>query len=210
MSTRLSLTIAVSLLLASCASEPPLYIAPDGAGAYLQNRFEARGQARFKYYFEYAGKEDLSPRGIDSTEATYKIPPGQTVVGVRIIYTPAYGKNMFARANDRYYHIFARDLGFSDNKSMTEAERANFSGLRGLSFDALEGHTYQTNCRIENGRAHLWIQEIDGATVSETVLGFADAQHIVRGQVGAGWHGTGVPDLRLGWKVLDDLPDPVD
>jgi len=200
----------VFLLVTNCTSAPPPYVGPEGQGAYLQNRFEARGQARFKYYFQYSGREDLSPRGIDSTDAIYKIPPGETVVGVRIIYTPAYGKNMFARANDRYYYIFVRNLGFTENKSMTEAERASFSGLKGLRFDALVGHTYQVNCRIENGRAKVWIEELDGRIVSETVFGFADARHVVRGQFGASWEGSWVPNLNGGWKVLDDLPDPIE
>jgi len=205
-----SLIIVAFLVLSNCTTPPPPYAEPEGQGAFLQNRFEARGQARFKYYFQYAGSEDLSPRGVDSTDAIYKIPPGKTVVGVRVIYTPAYGRNMFARANDRYYHIFVRNFGFTGNKSMTEEERASFSGLKGLRFDALEGHTYQINCRIENGRAQVWIEELDGTTVSETVFGFADADYVVRGQLGASWEGAAAPNPASGWKVLDDLPDPID
>ena len=211
-------------------SGPPPYIGPEGPGAYLQNRFESRGQARFFYFFEFAGKENLSPKGINFAadpspaiyktnspyDAVYKIPPGQTVVGVRVVYTPAYGRNIFARGNDRYYHIFARDLGFSDNKSMTEAERANFSGLRGLSFDAIEGHTYQINIRLRNGRAHIWIEESDGKIVSETVMGFTTPVYYAGKRLRRedfSWVSPLILDVpdpgRHGWVVANNLPDPV-
>lgn len=231
MVTKFLLAIIGALLLAGCVSEPPPYIAPEGPGALLQNRFETRGQARFFFFFEYAGRENLSPKGINFAadpspaiyktnspyDSVYKIPPGRTVVGVRVVYTPAYGRNIFARGNDRYYHLFVRNLGFAENKSMTDAERENFSGLRGLSFEATEGHTYQINSRIENGRAHIWIEEPDGKIVSETVMGFTTPVYYASKPLRPedfSWVSPlilDVPDpIRHGWVVARDLPDPLD
>ncbi len=231
MSSKFSLLIIAALLLAGCASPPPPYVAPEGPGALLQNRFEERGQARFFFFFEYAGRENLSPRGINFAtdpspaiyktnsphDSVYKIPPGRTVVGVRVVYTPAYGRNIFARGNDYYYHLFVRNLGFAGNKSMTDAERENFSGLQGLSFEAMEGHTYQVNARIENGRGQIWIEEPDGKIVSETRLGFTTPVYYAGellpredyGLVGPMFRD--VPDpTRQGWIVAEKLPDPLD
>ena len=226
--SRFSLTIVAVLLLAGCVSEPPPYITPEGAGALLQNRFEVRGQARFFFFFEYASKENLSPKGINFAahpspaiyktnspyDDVYKIPPGITVVGVRVVYTPAYGRNIFARGNDRYYHLFVRDLGFTENKSMTEEEREDFSGLGGLSFEAIEGHTYQINTKIENGRARIWIERLDGKTVSEAVMGFTTPLYYAYKPIGPGEVTPlflDLPDpIRQGWVVARDLPDPLD
>jgi hypothetical protein len=229
MSSRISLLIIAALLLTGCVTPPPPYVEPEGPGALLQNRLEERGQARFFFFFEYAGRENLSPRGINFAadpspaiyktnspyDSVYKIPPGRTVVGVRVVYTPAYGRNIFARGNDRYYHLFVRNLGFAGNKSMTDAENENFSGLQGLSFEALEGHTYRVNARIENGRGHIWIEELDGNIVSETKLGFTTPVYYAGERLPLEDYGLvsplirDVPDpTRQGWIFAENLPDP--
>jgi len=214
-----SSAIIAMLLIAGCASEPR-YVEPDGDTAHLQNRTERQGQARLDYFFEYADQQKLGP-GFWSlqmpADVVNKIRPGKTVVGLRILYTPAYGKNIFARGNDLQYFIFVRDLGFTADRiqqmteQIAEAEPGSLSGLGGLSFDAEVGHTYQIGCRIENGQAFIWIEEPDGSIVSDAVQGFADAQYTVHTVMEMGMHSGqhGPPNLVGGWRILDDLPDPV-
>ena len=217
--TKTSLGVIILLLLASCASEPR-QAEPEGDVAYLQNRADHPGRARFEYYFEQANEQELGPGFWETTlpfKMIYKIPPGETVIGLKIVYVPAYGKNIFARGNDRYYYIFLRDLEFSEERieymseKIPEADPESLSGIRGLSFDAEGGSKYQIGSRIENGRAYVWIEELDGTILSDTVLGFADAHYTVHTRMEVGMHSSwhGAPNLGGGWKVLDDLPDPV-
>ena len=215
--TKTPLAVITVLLLSSCASQRPP-VEPEGDVAYLQNRMEHQGQARFDYFFEYADKQKLGPGPWSltlPTKAVNKIPPGRTVIGLKIVYTPIYRKKFFIPGNNRYYYIFVRDYGFSEeridymNKKIAGVEPESLSGLRGLRFDAEEGLTYQIGSRIEGGQAHIWIEEPDGTIVSDTVLGIADAHCVTQTAFEAGMPSGCIPDPSDGWKVLDDLPDPV-
>ena len=207
---------ALLLVLAGCASEPR-YEQPKGEGAFLQNRVESQGQARFVYYFEYVDGLDISPSEWSLSlpaNARSKIYPGETVVGVQVIYTPAYGRNLFARMNDRMYYIFVRDLGFTDERLEYMSQHAEeldvqaLSGLKGISFKAIAGKTYQAGARIENGQAFVWIEDIDGNVVSDTVLGIADPYCVRQTTYDAGTISCNA-NLRHGWAVLEGLPDPM-
>ena len=216
---KISLTIITVLILASCASEPR-NAGLRGDVAHLNNRVEYKGQARLDYVFEFAGEKEIGPGFWTVTmpaNIVSEIEPGRTVVGLKILYTPAYGKSIFARGNDRQYYIFIRDLGFSEERieymseSIPGVEPASLNGLRGLRFDAIAGQTYQAGCRIENGEAYVWIEDLEGNIVSDTVRGFADAQYTVHTVMEMGMHSHlhGPPNLNGGWKVLDGLPDPI-
>jgi hypothetical protein len=213
---RTPIPIIAMLLLTSCASVPQ-YVESEGNVAYLQNRTQRQGQARFDYVFEYANGGKLETGGVirNPAKLVNKIQAGRVVVGLKITYIPAYGKNLFAMSNDRTYFIFVRDLGLSEERikqlgeQMPEAAPESFEALRGLTFDATSGQAYQAGCRIEDGRALVWIEEPDGKIVSDTVFGFADAQHVVQTVFERGLQRPGVPNLGGGWKFLDDLPDPV-
>jgi len=212
----LSLTCLMPALIVGCASAPR-YIQPTGDVAYLQNRIQYYRQARFIYFFEFANGLDISAKEFAMTapaKARASIYPGETVVGVKIVYTPAYSRNVFGRGNDRMYYIYARDLGMTDDRlafiseNAPDVDVARISGLKGLRFRAEAGHTYQVASRIENGRAYIWIEEPDGNAVSDTVLGVADPGCIVQTALEVGLANC-MPDLRNGWTVLDELPDPL-
>jgi len=208
---------ALLILVAGCASEPR-YLEPEGDSAYLQNRTESQGQARFTYLFEYANGLDISP-----SEWALKMPanvrsniyPGETVVGVQVIYTPAYGRNMFARMNDRMFYIFSRDLGFTEERlayiseNTSDVDYESLTGLRGLRFNAEVGVAYQVAARVEDGRAYLWIEDADGNAVSETVVGVTDPYCVTQSVYDAGTISC-MANLRHGWTVLEGLPDPLD
>ena len=74
--------------LFGCASINP-YNVPDGKGAYLKNRIEYKGEARYSYFFLAAGEKDFwqgwtTPAG----KAIYKIPSGTTNLALMVVYTP--------------------------------------------------------------------------------------------------------------------------
>ena len=222
---------AAAALVAGCISLPE-YVPPDGPGAYLQNRLIEIEGARFFHFFEYADWDELEPMGINKAtntsrvifktnspyNASYKISPGPTVVGVRVVYTPAFGKNMIAQMNDVYYHLFVRDLGIDDvqiaylSDNIPDTEPSDFSGLRGLGFVAEEGRTYFANSRIEGGRASVWIEDEDGAVVSPVVTAFGEPSPEMHGafgeMFGASPYVDGLPDPRYGWGISTNLPDP--
>jgi hypothetical protein len=208
---------ALLILVAGCASKPR-YLEPEGDSAYLQNRIESQGQARFVYLFEYANGLDISPSDWTlkmPAKITSKIYPGETVVGVQVVYTPAFGRNMFARMNDRMFYIFARDLGFTEERlvyisnNTSDLGYESLTGLRGLRFNAEVGVTYQAAARVEDGRAYLWIEDSDGNAVSETVVGVTDPYCVTQSTYDAGTFSC-TANLDHGWIVLEDLPDPLD
>lgn len=230
-----ALLVLVIAQLTGCAPTPS-YITPAGPGAYLQNRLVEKGNTRFFYFFEFAGIHELEPTGINKAltktraifktnspyDAKYKIVPGRTVVGVRVVYTPYFGTNVFSRMNDVYYHIFVRDLGFNDQQiayyeeNLAGVEADDLSGTQGLEIDARAGKTYLANCRIENGRAYVWIENLDGEVVSRTVTGFGEPNPALHGA----WNemarastafpvpANTLPDPRKGWGILNYLPEP--
>jgi hypothetical protein len=204
-----------SLLVSGCASEPR-YLEPGGDGAYLQNRTEMQGQARFIYLFEYANGLVISPSEWSlkmPAKVKSKIYPGATVVGVQVIYTPAYGRNMFARLNDQMFYIFSRDLGLTEERLAYIADKSpdvefeSLTGVLGLRFEARVGVTYQAAARVEDGRAFLWIEDSDGNVVSETVVGVTDPYCVSQSVHDAGTIAC-MADLDAGWTVLEGLPDP--
>jgi hypothetical protein len=211
----ISLVGVVLILLAACSSEPR-YIQPKSDSAFLQNRTETQGQARFVYFFEYANGLDISPSDWAlkmPAKIKSKIYPGETVVGVQVIYTPAFGRNIFARMNDRMFYIFARDLGFTEERlayiseNTSDVEYESLTSLRGLRFNAEVGVTYRAAAKVADGRAYLWIEDTDGNAVSETVVGVTDPYCVTQSVYDAGTIAC-MANLSHGWTVLEGLPDP--
>jgi hypothetical protein len=222
--------IAVSFS-ASCGTAPK-YIPPDGQGAYLQNKLVEIEGARFFHFFEYANDVKLEPAGINKAAHTsrvifktnspydksYKISPGPTVVGVRVVYTPSFGRNLIAQMNDVYFHVFVRDMHIADEHiayltdNIPGAEPGDLDGMRGLRFDALADHTYTANSRIRDGRATVWIEDEDGAAVSAEVLAFGEGNVEIHGTFGELYEANpftdGLPDPSYGWGIQTSLPDP--
>ena len=138
--------ILTFLFLVSCASINP-YNVPEGNGAYLKNRIEYRGKARYSYFFLAAGEKDFWPGWTTpGGKAVYKIPSGKMVLRQMIVYTPDVRPGY---AREDQYQIWVLKV----------------------NLNALEGHTYQMNCMIEKGKAFIWIEEAGGKKVSKTVLG---------------------------------------
>jgi hypothetical protein len=230
---RPTLAIVTVLLVAGCGPMPT-YHPPEGPGAYLQNRLVERGDTRFFYFFEVAGDDALEPAGINKAQlktraifktnspydATYKIRPGTTVVGVRVVYVPHFGGNMFTQMNDLYYHIFVRNTGMTDDQidyiseNVAIIEADDLRGMQGLEIVAEEGATYQANSSIEGGKASVWIEKTDGTIVSRKVIGFGDSDPVVHGALyemysaSFNYPEVGLPDPSYGWGPLTNLPDP--
>ena len=228
---RSGIVLSTIALITGCVSVPT-YSPPDGPGAYLQNRLVEIEGARFFHFFEYADWDVLEPTGINKAtntsrvifktnspyDASYKISPGPTVVGVRLVYTPSFGHNMIAQMNDVYYHLFVRDMGIDEvqiaylGENIPGAEPSDFTGMRGLSFFAEEGQTYFANSRIEGGRARVWIEDEDGTVVSPVVTAFGEYDPDIHGafgaMVGASPYADGLPDPSYGWGISTNLPDP--
>ena len=228
---RLVLTLFAVSIVAGCGATPG-YVPPEGPGAYLQNRLVEIEEARFFHFFEYVNGNELEPGGINKASSTsrvimktnspydarYKITPGRTIVGVRLVYTPAFGSNIIARMNDVYYHVFVRDMHISEDQlaylaaNIPEAAPGDFSGMRGLTFDAVEGQTYVANSRIRDGKATVWIEDAAGAVVSTAVTAFGEGNVDIHGTFGelvvAHPFVDGVPDPKYGWGINANLPDP--
>ena len=226
-----ALLLAKTALITGCAPVPE-YVPPDGPGAYLQNRLVEIEGARFFHFFEYADWDELEPAGINKAtntsrvifktnspyNATYKVSPGPTVVGVRLVYTPSFGHNLIAQMNDVYYHLFVRDMGIDDvqiaylSENIPGAEPSDFSGMRGLGFQAEEGRTYFANSHIEGGKASVWIEDEDGTIVSPVVTAFGEPNPEIHGAFGELFNASpyvdGLPDPRYGWGISTNLPDP--
>ena len=142
-------TIVLSFIfffLASCASINPHNV-PEGKGAYLKNRIEFEGKARYSYFFIGAGQKELWPGWTTpGGKAVYKIPPGKMALKLKIVYTPDARPGY---ALEDQYEIWVLEI----------------------DLNALEGQTYQMDCRIEKGRAYIWIEDAGGKKVSETAPG---------------------------------------
>ena len=140
------LAIIAFFFIGSCLSINP-YNEPDGKGAYLKNRIEYKGKARYSYFFVSAGKKGFSP-GLITPEgkAIYKIPSGKMALRLKIVYTPEARSGFFL---EDQYEIWVLKI----------------------NLNALEGYTYQIDCMLENGKAYIWIEEVSGEKVSETVFG---------------------------------------
>jgi hypothetical protein len=164
------------LFLAGCSSVNP-YGLNEGTGAYLKERLEYRGKARFAYVFTAAetseGKKYFDMGLIRREEVMiYKIPPGEITLNLKIIYTPEVRSYITRHFEDKYeIRVIKLDPFILEDMTIEEAESFRTSGLKGISFNALEGQTYQINCKIDNGKAYIWIEDISGKKVSQDVFG---------------------------------------
>ncbi len=177
--------IIAFLYLASCASINPYNLA-EGEGAYLKNRQEHIGKAKFIYLFNDAitstGKKSFDP-DINTAEwdTIYNVPSGELTLGLRIIYFPEAGLDPTVGE--------ALKLGFtflfsSESRSRVFGQVNHYliwvinpedkiSGLEGVKINALEGITYRINSKIEDGKAYIWIEDDNDVKVSETVRGIS-------------------------------------
>ncbi len=171
--------------------------------AYLQNAYDAEGGSAFKYVFTHADDDKLPSgenfyNGTDRRELTHPIAPGPTVLGLRVEYYHVASRHPFGVIDTgTHYDIFVRDIGgFPESELMNESERASVAGLNGITIDAEPGHVYRIRCRVENGRAQVWIEEVggedDGEPVSEPVIGLGARVFFERS-----------------WWVWQSLPDPI-
>ena len=199
---RCSLALALAITLDGCETTPPREMESSEEYAFLQNRYEIQGGSGFKYLYEYANGKKLS-QGFWSLDLegprdlVHRIQPGETVLGVWIEYFPTSPRYPYAAGRPSNYDIYVRDVGgVYENERMTEAERANFGAWSGLSIDAKAGQIYQVGCRIEDGKAYVWIEavggEADGEIVSEVVPGLA------------------ITLFDRVWGIWQRLPDPLD
>ena len=135
--------VALSVLT-GCGSTNPFNV-PEGEGAFLQNQVVKEGKAMYRYRFLGADGEFLDPGLLSTTNvyyALYTIPSGEVWVKIQIDYFPKF--TVFSYANPRTI-------------------------LRAISFVAAEGQTYQIACKVQDDRAHIWIEDAAGNQVSETV-----------------------------------------
>lgn len=149
----------------------------DGKGAYLKERIVHKDKSRYSYVFTSsitsAGKK-LFDMGLirPEKEMTYKIPSGKITLNVKIIYTPEVREYITRHLEDKYEILVINiDPLVLDNMTIAESKSKNTSGLRGITINAMEGVTYQINCRIEDGKAYIWIEDTNGNKASREVLG---------------------------------------
>ena len=174
---KLLLLITISLLTVSCASTNP-YNITENKGAYLKNRKEQKGKATFIYTFSNGmtsdGKRSQFFEGNKAkNRVLYKIPSGEITLGLKILYFSEGGPvSSVGEALD----ISFKFLFSSEARSRLDATipheilvinpEESFSGLEGIKLNALEGYTYQINCKIEDGKAYIWIEDDSGKIVS--------------------------------------------
>ena len=160
MKKSLFLLVAVSFLITGCVSlnryNP--YNLPAGKGAHLKNRKVSRGKARYSFRFLSAGGRSLTntfvvnPYGV-----AYRIPSGEITLKLKIVYIPnASVIGSFKNFTKEYsYEIYV------------------FENIeKPLRLNALEGHVYQINCKVESGKAYIWIEDSGGERVTDIKVGY--------------------------------------
>lgn len=186
---KLRFLIVASLFLTSCASVNP-YNVPEGTGSYLKNREEYKGKSYFVYLFQDAvtsvGKKSFEP---DATtwayDAIYKIPSGDIKVGLKILYYPKEGpvSSVGEAIGTSFKIFFSSDARSRFDAATTIYEirvinlKEKVSGLEGIKLHAINGQAYQINCKVENGKAYVWIEDDSGKRISEVVRGFGVTKH---------------------------------
>ncbi|MDH3432134.1 MAG: hypothetical protein OEQ14_19225 [Gammaproteobacteria bacterium] len=157
MSLQRLLLCAAQLVLVGCAGTNA-HVPPDAAGATLQNRIEHRGQARLSFFYVSVDSGALKP-GWTTAEsvAAYRIPAGPARLELKVVYTPR-ARGGFASALNEYYliHVLRTPSGNPD----------------GIFLNATAGETYTIDCRIEDGRAFVWIEDSSAVPVTDEVPGF--------------------------------------
>lgn len=146
-------------LLAGCGSTNP-YQVPEGEGAYVRNRMVSQGRAAFSYMFTGVGDETLAPK-VSAINARYKIPVGENIISVKILYGPSGGLTPFSSP----YSIYVIKVDWDAPQDLMS------SGLRGIRLDAVKGETYEIACRIDGGLAYVWLEDRAGEKVTAEVLG---------------------------------------
>lgn len=124
----------------------------------LKNRLEHRGQARLSFFFASVDSLVLKPGWTTAeSEATYRIPAGPSRLELKVVYTPMFRGGLGSALNEYYMvHILRASSGDPD----------------GVLLNAKAGETYTIDCRIEDGRAFVWIEDASGVPVTEEVPGF--------------------------------------
>jgi hypothetical protein len=180
----LGASIIVFTLLTACASTNP-YNVPEGEGAYVRNRMVAQGRASFSYLFTAVGDEQFAPK-VTTINARYKIPPGENVLSVQIQYGPSGGLTPFSSP----YNIYVVKVDWDAPQDRWS------SGLRGLTLNAVTGETYEIGCRIEDGKAYVWLETSAGEKVTEEVLGIGKYEGYDVSKWGQWWVWENLPPGR--------------
>ncbi len=179
----LSASIVAFSLLTACASTNP-YNVPEGEGATLRNRMVAQGRAGFSYLFTAVDDKKLTPR-VTTVNARYKIPSGENLISVQIQYGPSGGLTPFSSP----YNIYVVKVDWDAPQDRWS------SGLRGIRLNAVAGETYEIGCRIEDGKAYVWLETSDGEKVTEEILGIGKYEGYDVSKWGE-------------WWVWENLPPP--
>lgn len=169
--------------LSGCASINPFEV-PQGEGAYLKNREEFKGQSYFVYDFINASTiKDYKSFEPDATTATYdavyQIPSEEMTIALKILYYPKRGPvSSVGEALATSFGIFTSQKArsrFNDATTVYEIwvinPKRQLVGLEGIKLNATKGQTYQANCKIEGGKAYVWLENNEGERVTETVRG---------------------------------------
>lgn len=176
------LSVAV-LFLTGCASTNPYNIA-DGEGAYLKNSKVTKGKTTLFYAFT----SGMTPDGkwvqfYEGNEARdhviYKIPSGNISLGLKILYYYKGGPvQVVGDALDTSFkYLFSSKArgkldSYMDHFEILVVNSKNPVGyLQGININAKEGNSYYINCKIQNGKALIWIEDQNGEPVSDMVRG---------------------------------------
>jgi len=183
------LILMASLLLTGCPSVNPYHV-PAGEGAYLQNHRENQGRSYFEFLFNNAvtseGRESFTPEATDAAYvAHYTIPPGDLTVGLTIRYFPEEGpvKSVGEALGVSFKFLISPEARERFNSSTTFYElrvinpESRVSGLEGLKLHAEKGQTYQINCKVEKGKAYIWLEDKNGERVTDVVRGLGITMH---------------------------------
>lgn len=142
MVTRLAFVAALAVL-AACGSINP-YNLPEGQGAYLQNQEVIDGRTLYRNQFIHVNGEYLDV-GIFTTknvyEAKYTIPFGEVSANMKVDYFPRL------------------PLSYANPRLIRST----------VAFVAAEGQTYRIACEVKDNLAYIWIEDVAGNQVSETV-----------------------------------------
>jgi len=181
--------LMASLLLTGCPAVNPYHV-PAGEGAHLQNRRANQGSSYFEFLFKNAvtteGQESFEPEATDAAyEALYTIPSGDLTVGLTIRYFPEEGpvKSVGEALGVSFKFLFSSEARERFDSSTTFYElrvinpESRLSGLEGLKLHADKGKTYQINCKIEDGKAYIWLEDKNGERVTDIVRGLGITKH---------------------------------
>lgn len=173
-------------LLAACASINPHQVA-DGSGAQLRNTRQQVGKASMVCSFTSCKTADggwrhFFPGGEAKLDTRYRVPAGEVRLGVEVLYFPgggpagSVGDALMTSVGVLFSDEARRRFSdFVDHYEILAVNHVNLDAgeLGGLRVDARDGEVYRARCRIDGGRAWIWVEDQSGRRVSQVAPGFA-------------------------------------